>query len=744
MRLKKGALLLALVVLSGIRAAAALWQKMDYKEAPVKTIRTTMPGKYLLYAAAELSLKGTLSAAPATSEGALTIALPMPDGSMMDFKVWKNELMEAGLAAKYPDIQTFTAVSVTDNRITAKLDYTSRGFHAMIFNGANIVFIDPYTDVPTSYYLVYYRSDYTRPDNERMMCQLKDQEDADAAAEPSTGTGLKTVNGNSLRKYRLALACTGEYSTAVGGMTPTKASVLSAMVTSMNRVNGVYERELAVTMQLISNTDDLIYLSTTDPYNNSDGNSMLGDNQTNINSVIGSANYDIGHVFSTGGGGVAILSSVCRTNTKAMGVTGRPSPIGDAFDIDYVAHEMGHQFGSDHTFNNDSSGSCEDNAAQLLAYEPGSGTTIMAYAGICSPDNVQAHSDAYFHAKSLINIMSTITAAAVSSCPVTTASGNKPVFVPAFTTSYSIPYKTPFELTAPQVTDSVGATDITYCWEQWNLGDFRKRFVNTSLRGPITRSYSPDISRTRVFPALPKLLANNLITIGEKLPDTARFLTYKLTARSFFNAVGSISIPDDTIHLDVINTGVPFLVTSPNTTGVSWTGNTTQTITWDVANTTSTPISCANVDIYLSADGGYTYPYLLRSGVANNGSATITVPNINTTTARIKVKGSGNVFFDICNYNLTILRDPSNVSKVNLQELVMVSPVPATDEIWITAHLNSKLQTMLIDQTGRAVWNNMISHSATIRVSHLARGIYFLKVSDAAGGRQMTKKVVLQ
>ncbi len=736
--------------MTAIQAAAySGWQKMEGTQAPAKGEQVLVPKQYTLFADDEASLQLELAALPDNPDAGQIIMLPMPDGSVKSFKAWRNTTMDKALMDKYPEIQTYTAIDLKNPRISAKIDWTLRGFHAMIFDGQNTSFVDPYSNQRSGYYIAYYRRDYTRPGNTQMSCLLDgDQQDdlVDLNNDESV-TAKRTINGSGLRNYRLALACTGEYAAAVGGATPTKASVLSAMVTTLNRVNGVYERELAISMTLIGNEDTLIFLNgTTDPYSNNSGDSMLDQNQTVVTARIGNNNYDIGHVFSTGGGGIASLGSVCRSTRKAQGVTGLPNPVGDAFDIDYVAHEMGHQYGANHPFNNSQNGSCSGNASSMSAYEPGSGSTIMAYAGICSPDDLQAHSDAYFHAKSLTDIVANITNSTIATCPTTTVSGNKSLSVPSFIASYNIPYKTPFEITAPEAQDSVGNDEKTYCWEQWNLGDFGARFTNTHLRGPIFRSFLPDTSRTRIFPTLTKLLANNTNYLGERLPDTARFLTFKLTTRAVLNGIGTLNISDDTIHLTVINTGTPFVVTAPNTGATAWIGNTAQTVTWDVANTTAAPINCANVDIYLSVDGGHTYPYQLATGVANTGTATINVPNIATTLARIKVKGSGNVFFDISNANfiITLGVGSTGIATTGTINGVSVYPVPAVNELYLSNGGGEKLEISLVNVPGQTVWKGSTTGNTVIPVGQLPRSVYYLRITKISDGVTVVKRIVLE
>lgn len=723
------------------------WRPMEGGTAPAPGERRIVPDVYQLFAVDDAGLRSALDGLSDRPEDRQIIALPVPDGSVRNFIVWKNGTMAGGLQDKYTAIRTFSGTASDDPRISAKIDFTVKGFHAMIFDGEQTSFLDPFSDGRSDYYIAYYRRDYKRH-SDLLKC-LTDGSGIDPMGNLPTdpeAAAARTINGSRLRTYRLALACTGEYAVAVGGVALTKVSVLSAMITSVNRINGVYERELAISMQLIANEDTLIFLdAATDPYTNSSGGTMLGENQGTVTTRIGSANFDIGHVFSTGGGGIATRGCICRTSVKAQGVTGLPNPVGDAFDIDFVAHEIGHQFGSNHTFNNNADGSCNGNAVASTAFEPAGGTTIMAYAGLCSPDNIQSQSNAYFHAKSLIDILAVVNNATVAACPAITLSGNQSVSLPAFTASYTIPYKTPFELTAPAAVDSVANDGVTYCWEQYNLGDFGARLVNTHFSGPIFRSFTPDTNRTRIFPTLTRLLVNSIAYAGERLPDTARYLTFRLTTRAILNGIGTINMPDDTIHLDVINTGTPFAVLSPSAAGTTWMGTTVQTVTWNVSNTDAAPISCAAVDILLSIDGGNTFPYVLASGVPNVGSATIFVPNVVTTRARIKVKGAGNVFFDISNTNFSITQGTGTGIAGLGQDLgIKIFPIPATNELFINSAASGKLQVSLYNVPGQIVWQGSFNSTGSIPVAMLGRGMYYLHIRDEATGAVVVRKVTLE
>lgn len=750
--MKKFFLVLALV--GGLHVAAfshpGIWLKADNKTVVTQGERVLFPAKYQVYSLNAGYLKSVLNNVSTDLAYPAVIELPMGDGTIRSFNVWQTPVMPAALAERYPAIKTFTAVGVDNKSITAKIDITYAGFHAMITEGNVVSMIDPYSRSEDGYYLSYYKHEYGQVNESRMVCEVRDadEDELHRSRLSVTGTGIPGVqlktNGILKRTYRLALAATIEYSAAVAGSSPTKAAVLSAMVTSINRINGVYEREISVTMELVADNDQLIYLSGTDPYTNSNGTLMQSENQTNIDNIIGTSKYDIGHVFSTGGGGVAEVACVCNNSVKARGVTGRSKPVGDPFDLDYVAHEIGHQFGAMHTFNA-TTGSCggAGNLQIASSYEPGSGSTLMAYAGICGINNIQSNTSVYFHARSLqqmSDFMSDPFGGGL--CPLTATSGNTPAVIPAFNKEYYIPYKTPFEITAPEAIDS-DHDELTYCWEQYNLGDFGVDFVNTQLRGPIFRSFDPTGSRTRIFPTLEKLLNNETNYLGEKLPEVARRLAFRLTVRDIKAGLGIFSFPDDSVVLNVINTGAPFAVSAPNTKEDYWQIGSNVTITWDVANTTAAPVSCTNVDILLSLDNGHTYPHVLVANTPNDGTETITVPNAPTASARVKVKAVDNVFFDISNAQFIINNWPASVGGTPSVSGISIYPVPATDVVYIKLNDNNTYTATITNAIGQQLYHAGISGEATLSVKNWPSGIYYVQLVSGTGER-MNKTLVVK
>ncbi len=628
------------------------WTPIAENQIPLNGPRRITPDKYAPLALDTALMLQILREAPHERQvspyaSLAMLEVPVPNGEMQTFRIVRYDMMEPGLADRYPGIMTFLGVGTGREPQYIRLDWTARGFHATFTTPRGKVYIDPYCFDNVLHYVSYYTTDYPEPATP-FECHFSKENNL-GINEPSDGE-LK-AGDCVFRSYRLAMATTGEYSNYHGADNPSESAlVLSAVVTAVNRVNEVYERDATIRMILIANTDDVFYYNpATDPYTNSSGGTMLGENQTTLDAVIGTANYDMGHVFSTGGGGVANLNAPCDPNLKARGVTGLGNPIGDPFYIDYVAHEMGHQFGANHTQNND----C--NRVPATAMEPGSASTIMGYAGICSP-NVQSNSDDYFHAISLQEIGNFVAFGSGNSCDTPLPFVNNPPTVGAGNDRI-IPVSTPFMLTA-SANDPDGHP-LTYCWEQWDneAGDMPPQTTNT--QGPMFRTFDPNSSATRYFPRLQDLV-NNVSPTWEVLPSVGRDMEFRVTVRDNNGAAGCTA--EDNMTVTTAAGIGPFLVTAPNTGSTVWTEGQFEQVTWNVVNTTTAPVSCSLVDIFLSYDGGFTYPAQLANNLPNNGVASVLVPAGTTTTARVMVKAEGNIFFDISNANFTIVAGAADFS----------------------------------------------------------------------------------
>lgn len=644
--------------------------------------RLVIPTSYKTYALNKNIVSSILANAPEefSAESRLTqsiVTLPMPDGTFGRFRIEHSLIVEPGLVAKYPELgRTYNGRGIDDPTATVRLDFLPSGFHAMVLSTSGTVMVNPYAGNDTDNYMTYFKRD--APKRNPFSCDFDQQEAFDRLFSPTTEGNRELIpdiaspevtSGTQLRTYRLALASSNEYTVAVGSNTI--AGALAAEVLIMNRVNGVYERDLAIRMVIIANNNLITYAgdnvgcggvacsSANDPYTNDDGVAMLGQNQTTLDMVIGTANYDIGHVFSTGGGGVATLNGPCGGN-KARGVTGLPNPVGDDFSIDYVAHEMGHQWGANHTFNGTTS-SCGGNRSSSSAYEPGSGITIMAYAGICGGQDLAAHSIDTFHVRSLEAIVNYSQVANGNTCAITTPTGNTPPSVSIVGgPSWNIPKQTPFTLTASA--SDVNGDTLTYDWQEYDLGLSTTAIPNTDSDGsvrPIFRPFLPASGPSRTFPALEHILNSANVPpattggflTGELLPAIARTMNFQVIARDNRANGGGINTATATVVVDAASG--PFAITAPNT-NVSWTGNSSRTVMWNVANTTAAPVSAANVRILFSSDGGQTFPTVILASTPNDGSESITVPNVPTTMGRIKVEAVGNIFFDISDANFTV------------------------------------------------------------------------------------------
>jgi subtilisin-like proprotein convertase family protein len=573
-----------------------------------------------------------------TEETSGSITLPMPRGEKIDFSFERNTTLHPDLAEKFPSMGSFNIISHESRNTWGKMDVSDFGFHAMIFEpGESTVFILPVSRGDNNTYIVFrlddYLSDYHLP------CDVSGDDIRYFGSEITSGLRGEDYNECELNTYRIAVSTTGECAQSMGG---TVESAMSEVMTSVNGLSGVLEKEFATTLTLVANNDELIFLNgNTDPFTNSSNSTMIVENQPVVDEIIGTSNYDIGHVFySAGGGGVAFLESACNQANKAGGASGfnGGSPSAPGF-LTLFGHEVGHQLAGTHSYNN----SCGGNRTNSTAAEPGAGSTIMSYAGVCSP-GMQNNADDYYHGVNMIQMGTDIN----DGCSFPSSLLNFSPVLEDLPVEIIIPASTPFILTA-EATDTDGDI-LTYCWEQTDVEITEQPPIADAFEGPMFRSLPPSTSPSRFFPSLPSAQPNN----WEVLPNGSRTMNFRVTVRD--NAPGGSCTQYDDMVVIVDDSGGPFIVEVPSDNGIVWEAFTAETIVWDVANTNDEDFQGELVDILLSVDGGNSYPITLAEQVPNNGSFQLSeVPSFNTNLARVMVVNSARTFFDVSDNNFTIL-----------------------------------------------------------------------------------------
>ena len=594
------------------------------------------------------------------------IPLPLPDGTFVNFTIYESPIYDSEFAKAYPDIKTYIGHPVDYSSVSMRCDITPDGFHATVLGNDWDVSISPTNN--DNVYVSKYSKD--NPENSIILgCGVDSSFNSDTFTQDSV-LDLTQMNnivqyGASLRQVKIAFSTTWEFSQYYGK--GTSAGTAAAIVSALSTVNALYERDLAVRLVLV-NTPNFWYSSergysaTSDPFTNGNAYTILDE----VNNIMSGddPSWDIGHVLGTysstdnaSAAGLARIASLCSSNKNrgvTMGYT-QSSSLTSEFSIT-LAHEIGHQFGSHHTFNSNS-GACGQQRNPNTAYESGAGLTIMSYAGSCSPDNYSTRSFR-FHAGSILVIQEYLR---TQSCYTSSASNNKAPSVSGGY-DYNIPKLTPFTLTAQGYDPDISDTpNLTYVWEQLDAGsvsysnppwsDINDPAGSTR---PIFRPYDPLSNSDRTFPKLDYILkySNTPPTIisgssvsAERLPAISRQLNFGVTIKDNRSGGGGSSI--DTVTLNVFPTAGPFQVQSPNAYKL-WKSGSKQTITWSVNNTNVSPINCTNVKISLSIDDGLTYPYVLEGATPNDGSQEVTIPTgLTSSSVRIKIEAVGNVFFDV-------------------------------------------------------------------------------------------------
>jgi Metallo-peptidase family M12B Reprolysin-like/Secretion system C-terminal sorting domain len=729
-----------------VNYSQSLWNKVSESKMQKlnKMDRASMPSKYEMYSLDFTKLKSQLAQAPldlSGSESRLVLPFPNPEGKLDNYTIYEAPVMDTELAAKFPGIKSYVGKGIEDPTATIRFSVTMFGLHTMTLSGkSDQAFIDTYT-TNLGNYIVYKKSDVAP--SKSFNCLVNDNSKYALDSQEKLNTTILRASDGKFRIFRLAMACTIEYAAfhinragvGSGTLAQKKSAVLAAMNVTMTRVNGLYERDMSLRMTLIGTNDKIIFVDS-DNFTNNNSGALIDESQAQITSIIGSANFDIGHTVSTGGGGLA-GPSPCVSSRKASGITGSGSPVGDSYDIDYVAHEMGHQFGAGHTFNN----SCGGNRNGRVSVEPGSGTTIMAYAGICAPD-IQNNSDSHFHAVSIAEMVSQINSSA--NCAATTANNNAAPVVSAGS-DYTIPKGTAFVLRATATDANNDA--LTYCWEQTDIQISTQPPVQTATNGPNFRSNPPIASPNRYMPKLANVVTGSLNPTWEVVPTVARTMGFSLTVRDNRSPNGGQTGRDNMI-VTVNGTAGPFKVTSQNAAGVTWRGNTSQTITWDVAGTTANGVNTANVKILLSTDNGVTFPTILLPTTANDGSQAITVPNnITSTNCRIMIEGLSNIFYAVNTTKFTISPSVLAAENFELADFTLY-PNPSYGDFTVkfTSASSNDIRINVNDLRGRSIFEKSYSNTGAfnqdISLEKAQAGVYLVSIID--GDKRTVRRVFIQ
>ena len=619
-------------------ASKSLDQSTQIKKRNLRLNETGL--KEYLTAELKQDVSGSLAAKPTQKQ----IELPLPNDEFVRVKVIDTSILSKEMMDRYPDIHTWKVKGVDDPAISGRIDFSTNGFHGMLtLANGDTVYIDPDSNHLSGLYNIFSKNQNHEHFKTDFACKVHDLDnlvdkpsDTHIHASPSAKISAAAPSQN-LITYRLALAGTGEYTQSQGG---TSSKAYASMVTTINRVNEIYQRDLGVKLQLVSDETIVYNNSSSDPYTNNSAMALVSENIENLNNIVGPENYDIGHVFAQGSlGGLAFAASACQENYKAGGATGTPTPNGETFSVEYVAHELGHQLGATHTFNSEQRSCSGNNRVQQTAVEPGSGSTIMSYSGLCGTDNIQTVSDAVFHWVSINQITEYTNNATGNSCGIRTTTNHDNLSVDA-KEDLNIPANTPFILKGAE------SGGVSFSWDQFDTG--AASLVTEDLgENAIIRSLLPNSDTTRYIPSLMNLFEGTTI-VGETLPKTNRDLNFAFSARGEKGGIAT-----DFKKLSVTDSGSVFKVFSHSSPQILQKEQKTF-VEWDVAGTDVLPINCKDVVIKMIRSNGVEN--ILMESTANDGSESITIPSSipDMQDARIMVACNNNSFFNISSANLTI------------------------------------------------------------------------------------------
>lgn len=615
------------------------------------------PNSYLSYRLDYAGIQTALKQAPTefTAEAlanSCQIAIPMADGTLETFGVWQTAIMHPELAANYPEIKTYAGRSTSNSARTVVISTTPRGFRAMIMQpDQNVHYVEPFAFDQSEYYISFDRRNL--PFDQRPLLSksvtgdIARVADTEPYAPPVETRGTLLTEPVELKILRYTVACTGEFGQDHGG---TKPLALAAVVEYTNQVSALFERDADLRLQLTPCTENCIFVDPqTDPFFGVEVGDWMAQNDQVVGLICGSATHDVGHVYSRylAGGAAGVAGGIACTSSKDRGCSSGNggSNYGDWF-LNVVGQEVGHQLSGGHTWNRCNGGG---GRAGNSAFEPGSGSTIMSYAGACGPDNIQGSSDLYYQAGSVDEFFFFFKEGAGTTCGTNINTGNNaPEVTIPYQSGFFIPISTPFELKG-DASDPDGDV-LTLAWEAMSAGP-ETPLGQPSGNAAIFRSWPASDQKNRYFPKLNTVRAN-AADITEQLPTYSRDLNFRMIARDNRPGGGGLGWKEVDFRADG-NSG-PFLVLTSNSPGVIWRVGELAHVTWNVANTNKAPVNCQKVNIRLSLDNGLTFPIMLAENTGNDGSHYVQVPDNVTTNARLRIDAADNVFYDLSNFKFSI------------------------------------------------------------------------------------------
>ncbi|NID16141.1 reprolysin-like metallopeptidase [Luteibacter yeojuensis] len=627
-----GVLLLAS---SPARADQALW-----RDAPAIPADPSARGSDLPASARRVVLVGDAFEAVAKrmrkSATPSSIELPLPSGGTSEFRLESSGVLPPGLAARYPELKSMKGEDAEGRHV--RIDIGPNGISAAVTDAGGDWLLRPETPEASKARSVDRRHAVFRRAAARKRPYREEPGPHDAAARPgeqrsAAGPAMSTVR----RTFRIALTATPSYTQSQGG---TRAQTLQSMAATINRVNRIFERDFGVHLVLAEDSDKLIFTKEgPDPFGDLTTDDRFYDaklverNVEVVAQVLADDAFDIGHALDArqDAGLVGEIGNTCmrwtgkpedRARSKAAGMTGSTRPFGDPFHVDFVAHELGHQFGAHHTFN----GCGRFSESSGVELEPGSGSTVMGYAGLCYGHNLQDNADDYFHGASIQEVAAWLSGEG-GACAASEANRSRAPWLDTegWRQPMLVPAHTPFRLSGIARFAAPGAKP-SYTFEQMDPG---KPQDETTLSdrgtGPLFRSRKPNAQGEQTFPAMPVLLGDEKLGLGDALPTRHRDLRFRMTVRDEREDRPSPVVSAERV-VTVIDTGRPFAITAPNASAILQRGK-RRVVRWNVAGTVKAPIACRSVRIDLSVDGGRTFLETpLASAAPNQGRATVEIP----------------------------------------------------------------------------------------------------------------------